>query len=591
MRLKLPLIVLIMGALLLAACQKPLQPPAKPVADTKTLRHIESGDIVGSITSPAGAYQWAAIPYAAAPVGDLRWRAPRLVPAWQGIKETLDLGVRCVQRARTADIYDDLGALVGQEDCLVLNVWTPPLVKKSIAAETQQLPVMFFIHGGSNVWGYGGQYDGQYLATRHNMVVVSINYRLGPFGWFAHSALRNTALSGPDQSPNFANLDMMAALEWVKRNIAVFGGDPDQVTIFGESAGAHDVASLLVIPRARGLFKGGIIQSGYFTSRSFKDAEFGTPIGSGWDYKGAKAVIDALDPPSDLTDMDLATFMREASAADIYVASQESGETEPGSPLIISDGILLQQPSLEDAYQDPGFEIVPVITGTNRDETKLFNVTNDKLVKKFLGILPRPRNARQYALQAEYESAIWRARSVDTQARRLTQSPGSAVYAYRFDWDEEGSFLGSDFSLLLGAGHAMELPFVFDGFDSFPVGNGHIFPENRARERDALSQAMMSYWAAFATHGKPGRGMGDNLALWQPWEKNQGQLMILDTKAGGGIRLSSEDITIESVLDALANDSRFEKVIEKCLAFLGVRGWFPEIRAQIANFEPPVCKQ
>jgi para-nitrobenzyl esterase len=588
MRLSTIITILFVGTLGLAACQK--TPVIAPVADAKTLRHIESGDLVGSITSPAGAYQWAAIPYAAPPVGDLRWRAPRPAAKWDGQRPALDLSVRCVQRARTADINDDLGKMVGAEDCLVLNVWTPAFSADALPKEDARLPVMFFIHGGSNVWGYGGQYDGQYLATRHNMVIVSINYRLGPFGWFAHSALRQSALSGPDQSPNFATLDMIAALKWVKRNIGNFGGNPDRVTIFGESAGGQDVASLIALPRAQGLFKGAIIQSGYFTTLSLDEAENGVPKGTGWVYKGARATVAALNPPQGMNGPDLAAFLRDTPANDLYKASQEDGETEPGSPLIIADNILLKAPSLEAALENPGFERVPVITGTNRDETKLFNVTNPKLVKKFLGFLPRPRDARTYALQAEYESAMWRARSVDSQARRMRAAGPSPVYAYRFDWDEEGAFMGTDFSLLLGAGHAMELPFVFNGFETFPVGSGHIFPKAKAEARNTLSHAMMSYWAAFATNGAPGRGMDGNLPEWKSWGDGQARLMILDTTDGGGVRMSDKAVSVDSVLETLQKDTRFESLKEKCMAFLGVKGWFPEISAQVRQFAHVDCK-
>ncbi len=587
---------LTLGGLGLTACQNKPKAPEPPIANMQTLRTIDTGDIVGSITPQAGAYQWAAIPYAAPPVGELRWRAPRPAAPWEGIKETLNPGVRCVQRARSADVYDDLGALVGNEDCLVLNIWSPALAKDALPSGDARLPVMFFIHGGSNVWGYGGQYDGQYLATRHNVILVSINYRLGPFGWFAHKALRETALSGPDQSPNFANFDMIEALQWVKRNISSFGGNPDRVTIFGESAGGHDVATLIALPRAQGLFHGAIIQSGYFTSHTMETAENGVPKGSGWAYKGARALVGNLNPPADLNAPDMAAFLRDASAKDVYIAAQEddgsaeNGSAEPGSPLIIADGILLKADSLEAALDNPGFDIVPVITGTNRDETKLFNVTNPKLVKKFLGFLPRPQDANQYALQAEYESAMWRARSVDTQARRLKANGPSDLYAYRFDWDEEGSVLGTDFSLLLGAGHAMELPFVFNGFATFPVGGGKIFPKDTAQERDVLSRTMMSYWAAFATHGKPGRGMDGTLPNWQQWGAGADRLIVLDTVAGGGVRMSTEEISVDSVLSDLDQDGRFKSFQEKCLAFLGVKGWFPEIRAQVDKIKHVDCK-
>lgn len=575
---------------LVSACQGKKKTASLPQVEHQSLRHIDSGDVVGSLT-PAGAYQWAGIPYAAPPVGDLRWRAPRPLAPWDGTLEALDMSKRCVQRARSADTNDDLGTLVGDEDCLYLNVWAPANAANPVSKDKPGLPVMVFIHGGSNVWGYGGQYDSEYLSTRENLVVVTINYRLGPFGWFAHPALRASAKSADDKSPNFADLDMIAALQWVKRNIGAFGGDANSVTIFGESAGGHDVASLIALPRAQGLFKGAIIESGYFTSRSMDEAENGVKKGAGWDYKGAKAVVAALSPKDGLDPAALADFMRSASARDIYEAAQENNETEPGSPLIIADNILLTAPSLEAALDNPAFPIVPVITGTNRDETKLFNITNPKLVKKFLGFLPRPRNKRVYALQAEYESATWRLRSVDTQARRLSAHNQAPVFTYRFDWDEEGSFLGTDMALLLGAGHAMELPFVFNGFATFPVGNGAVFPKSGAKERDALSSAIMGYWANFAKTGTPGKGTNGQSPLWPAWNAdNDGPVMILDTASDGGIRLSQNSITVESLVGKLDKDSRFKNIKETCQALAGMIGWFPEIRAEIRRAAHTDCK-
>ncbi len=590
MRAKSLIVLSLLAAMALGACQHKSAAPAPLAAAPQTVRQVETGKLVGAIARPSGAFQWSGIPYAAPPVGDLRWRAPRPAAPWQGTFEALDDKVRCVQRARTADLDDDLGALVGSEDCLVLNVWSPPYAPDAVPAGDAALPVMVFIHGGSNVWGYGGQYDGQYLATRHNLVIVSINYRLGPFGWLAHPALRETALREDDKSPNFADLDMIAALQWVQRNIGAFGGDPAKVTIFGESAGGHDVATLIALPRARGLFRGAIIESGYFTSHSLAQAQDGVAKDSGWAYKGGKAIAAALNPPKGLNGAALAHFMRAAPAQDVYKAAQEEGTSEAGSPLIIADGILLKAPSLEAALEQPGRVKVPVITGTNRDETKLFNITDKKLVKNLFGVLPRARNKRLYALISEYESAMWRARSVDSQARRLQRTGTAPLYAYRFDWDEEGSFLGTDFSLLLGAGHAMELPFVFNGFASFPVGNGHIFPRSGAAARDALSRAMMSYWAAFAAHGAPGRGMNQDLPAWQSWNNAPGQLMVFDTETGGGVRMAGESLSVHGVLDALNRDKRFLSRKERCMAFAGVSGWFPEIRNKVRQFAHTQCK-
>ncbi|MBL4616961.1 MAG: carboxylesterase family protein [Robiginitomaculum sp.] len=571
----------------ISACQKPAA-DLKADVDLGTLRTIENGQIAGSITDN-GNHRWAGIAFAKPPVGNLRWRAPRKPDNWEDVFHAVDASARCPQKARSTDA-DKIGKLVGSEDCLYLNVWAPAFTKEQIPQGENKLPVMVFIHGGSNVWGYGGQYDSQYLSARHDLIVVTINYRLGPLGWFFEPSLQQDNVNPDDNSPNFANLDMIAALQWVQKNVSAFGGDPNRVTIFGESAGGHNVASLMAMPRAQGLFHGAIIQSGYFTSRSITGQQQGVDEDYGWEFKGDKAIIASLAPSPEASGYKLADFLRDASVKELFAAAA-AADGEPGSPLIIRDGILIPRAGLESALENSEHEIVPFITGTNRDELKLFNIADKELMKKAFGVLPRARDPELYNLISNYQSAMWRARSVDEQAIRISQRNQNPVYAYRFDWDEEGSFLGSDFSQLLGAAHAMEIPFIFDGFEQFPIGGERIFPKAGANERDQLSAAMMSYWAEFAYTGNPGKGRNAELEIWNSWSDSpaEGQLIIFDTLSGGGTRMNQQVISSTSVYQSLGKETAELPGQTRCIILQSVISWFPETNDMAKNANIRYC--
>ena len=209
---------------------------------------VTGGEVQGSILDNGGAV-FKGIPYAKPPVGDLRWREPMPVEQWAGVRDATQFGATCMQGEGPIS-YD-----VKSEDCLFLNVWTPEWPAKS------RLPVMVWIHGGGNFAGSSGEgwTDGESL-TRHGVVLVSFNYRLGPFGFFAHPAL--TRESPNNASGNQGILDQIAALKWVHDNITKFGGDSENVTIFGESAGSLDISVLMTTPLSKGLFHHGIGQSG-----------------------------------------------------------------------------------------------------------------------------------------------------------------------------------------------------------------------------------------------------------------------------------------------------------------------------------------
>src|SRR3982751_1262089 len=215
---------------------------------------IDTGTLEGAVDSTTSVMVFRGIPYAAPPIGDLRWKPPQAPARWQGVRAARDLGHNCIQHQPYSDI-DPFTAGVS-EDCLYLNVYT-----NSLDTRANPRPVLVWIHGGGFFAGFGGEerHNGARLAQK-GAVVVTINYRLGAFGFLAHSAL--AAESPRHAAGNYGLLDQIAALQWVKRNIARFGGDPSRVTIFGESAGGMSVGSLIASPLAKGLFQRAILESG-----------------------------------------------------------------------------------------------------------------------------------------------------------------------------------------------------------------------------------------------------------------------------------------------------------------------------------------
>jgi para-nitrobenzyl esterase len=240
---------LIIGLLWMRA---PEEPAFVPTPDGATLRQTTSGTILG-YTGDKGAWVWRGIRYAKAPTGTLRWRAPvpPKPPRKGGIIETLAPGAPCPQLPSQLSGEAEPGRItVGSEDCLFLDVYAPP--------NAENAPVMLWLHGGGNTIGTGSSYSGENLAMKHGVVVVTINYRLGLFGWFSHPSL--TTGSAKDDSGNYGTLDVIRGLEWVQNNIQAFGGDADNVTLFGESAGGFDTLAMMASPLAEGLFHRAIVQ-------------------------------------------------------------------------------------------------------------------------------------------------------------------------------------------------------------------------------------------------------------------------------------------------------------------------------------------
>jgi len=574
--------VLVIGVTWVGACARDTHTTRVP--DPTSLRTLHSGDVVGSV-GDYGDHVWLGIPYAAPPVGALRWRAPQPPNVWTGTRQALAFSAICTQfPSPLGGARGRSGEPTGSEDCLYLNVYAPRFPAADLPTGEHRLPVMVWIHGGGNTIGEAGFYNGGNLAATHKLILVTMNYRLGPFGWFRHPALRGPGTNALDQSGNFGTLDLIRGLQWVQENIAAFGGDPEKVTIFGESAGGTNVYSLLLSPKASGLFQRAIVESGGLRFSDATTAERFSDDASPGDADSSNEVLVRL-LMADKQDQDRpAAKARLAAMSSTAVEQYLRGKSNfeilraytpmPGfgmirMPLAFRDGVVLPQGDPYEQLTLPqGYNRVPVIVGTNRDENKLFMFGSPEFVHRYFWIFPRLRDERYYNLSAEYLAKMWKASGADEPAARMRASDDARVFVYRFDWDEEPTVLGADLSVMLGAAHGFEIPFVFGHFDLGRAGN-RIFTARNESARKALSAQIMSYWAAFAYDSTPGRGRDGTLPEWTAWNNGPtaSKFMILDTAAGGGLRMSTDGLTPAAVMAAVDADPRLPTQRDKCMIF------------------------
>ncbi|GJL92673.1 carboxylesterase/lipase family protein [Hyphococcus sp.] len=551
-----------------AGCSKK-EAPAAPVApDENTVRMTAQGEVIGFVT-PDGAHSWRGLPFAAPPVGDLRWRAPQQPAGWEGARIATEFGARCAQMSNRLNAQEKIepGLLLGSEDCLYLDIYAPANSRLA-DAPGEKLPVMVWIHGGSNVWGRGSSYDGSRLAVHENVIIVPVQYRLGPFGFFSDPMLRADAQTPEDAAANFAILDLIASLRWVQENIGAFGGDPDNVTIFGESAGGHNVGALLASPLAKGLFQRAILQSGSFDSVPVTDAE----NANSKERNPSGAIVQKLGAQS-------AEALRGVSATRLLEAYGMGVEDRIEMPTVIADGVTVPAAGLRESLSSAEtFNPVPIITGVNRDELKFFHAASQRLTKKFLGIFLVSRDKGFYDAVAEYPSRIWRIRSVDQPAAAIAAAGGAPVYAYRFDWDEGGRFGFSDLAHLLGAAHAIEIPFVFNRFQLLGDLDNVMFRKKTAASREKLSRAMGAYWANFARDGAPS---AEGFPNWPAYSSAGGTLLRFDSNTDGGIEIMQNTDTLEKLTADLKADPRLNAE-ERCLVVEAIRFWLDGLAEEIS---------
>ena len=515
---------------------------------------------------------WDDIPYAQPPIKELRWKAPRRINDPANIILPKE-GNFCFQRPSSLGGAEGEGIYTGSEDCLYLDIIAP--AKKN----DKPLPVMFWIHGGGNTSGLKDLYDFSKMARRHDVIVVRINYRLGPFGWFTHPSVQDFQ-TGLDKSSNFGTLDIIAALHWVQENIHLFGGDKDNVTIFGESAGGHNVFSLLVSEKSKGLFHKAISMSGYTTSITPDDAykqktKSSTSNYSSWNVVN-KILKDQVESTKnrDYTKEDVRGILLNLSSEEFfkYYSERESYEE---LPLLTSDGIVIPEIGLRKSLYDPQHvNQVPTIAGSNRDEVKLWLASAEYFVEldysavgSILG-LPKVvlKDAEAFEAFNYYRSSAWKIRGVDIPLKGLYESGNQNLYSYRYDWDDHRRFLIADFKTLIGAAHATEIPLLAGNaklVGGYPLSD-LIYPAGISKFY--LSRNMMKFWTNFAKNGDPGEST--NSIDWEP-VISKGNLdlsyMILDNRKN--LKVQSTSNTFKSLSNELFYDNRVSD-LEKCVILL-----------------------
>ena len=475
------------------------------------------------------------IPYGSNPSGELRFQAPLPAPPWSGVREASEFGPIAPQPAALGGFAIPGDPSEQSEDCLSLNVWTPSI-------DGPLLPVMFFIHGGSFTSGTGASlvYRGGVLAGEGNVVVVTINYRLGALGFLGHAALqgKNGSLG------NFGLMDQVLALEWVRDNIASFGGDAKNVTIFGESAGAMSVCALLASPTANGLFHKAIVQSGPPVShRRDQSLTRGDQL----------AEILGLTSPtrSDFESIPAARFVEAVN--EFSASTPEPGEVElPLLPTI--DGVFLPGDPLSE-IENGSVAHVPLMTGTTRDEMTMFSMGDPKVSQmgreellhwlKFAlpgcdpeSVLEAFISARTQRGEAVDPPALWVAMSTEAIFRAPTvhlaeaHSPHAAkTFLYLFT--QETPIFGG----ILGSCHALELPFVFGSIRNEFVG---LFSGN-SPESQELSEQMIAAWSSFARDGVPSVS-----GIWSEFDHSRRPTQIFGPEGGQVENPRSEELDIVS---------------------------------------------
>jgi len=446
------------------------RPPAPPLA--APLAPTTAGPVLGA--TEGGVHVFLGVPYAAPPLGPLRWRPPLPPPAWTGVRAVREPAPACPQAARgSAEVPAAVGAT--SEDCLYVNVWTPSLDAGA------GLPVMVWLHGGAFRVGSASSpvYDGSALAER-GAVVVTVGYRLGLLGFFAHPALAGESGDAP---ADFGLLDQIAALSWVRDNARAFGGDPGNVTVFGESAGGISVLHLMTSPAARGLFHRAIVQSG---------GGWWEPMELDRARALALAAAEAACLPADAG----ADALRALPAEDLVAAASELATGLDFGP--IEDGMLVPGPIA--AAFEAGLEApVPLILGTNSHEAGLmkgFGIDPGAVLEP-LG----PELERVRAIYAPVEDdarlarAFWADRTFAAPARWLAERHArvAPTWLYRFGFVPERVRAATP-----GAGHGAELPYVFGSYERIPALRA-VFD----RPSRALAAALGDAWVAFARAGDP----------------------------------------------------------------------------------------
>lgn len=452
---------------------------------------LDSGLVVGS--SDNGVAVFHGVPFAAPPVGPLRWAPPQPVPAWSGERDALKAGPPCVQRVKPGAPNEGGVEEIGSEDCLTLQVYAPVAAKRA--------PVMVWLYGGGNVLGSSslGAYDGSAFA-RDGVILVAVNYRLGALGFFAHPALTKAA-GAREPLANYGLMDQIAALRWVKKNIKAFGGDPNNVTLFGESAGGQDTLALLATPSARGLFQKAIVESG-----------------GGWseavDLAKAEGEGEALAQKAGAPEHATLDQLR-ALTPDALVAA--TGRVGP----VVDGRLMVETPT--QAFLRGHAADVPLIIGSNSYEASLIAAVPAKLAVSQAPAMLQAAYAGEKLDDQGLANALFTDGFMGAPARWVAAkaSSGAPSYLYYFSYVPE-----SRRGHVPGAAHATEIPFVFDSWGRLGKLGLGVTP---GADTLQMTQTMHACWVAFAKNGRPEKCAPGG---WPAYDPTKDQLMEFGLSSG-----------------------------------------------------------
>jgi para-nitrobenzyl esterase len=503
------------------------------------------GKVAGS-DGGNNSWVWNGIPYAKPPVGHLRWKAPQNPDRWWDIRQSTQCDV-CTQPQMSL-LWVPANKVIGSEDCLYAKVYRPK-------TDAKNLPVYIWIHGGSNYFGGALYYDASILASQANMVVVVIQYRLGPLGWFYYPPL-NPGGTPEGTSGNYGTLDTIKAVKWVRENIAAFGGNPHNIMVGGQSAGGFNTQNLLMSPLAHGLFHKAFIES---------PGGVVVPIAIG--SAQANAVIDKLlaadgKTRATMSDAQIAVYLRGKTAETIERAVMDATGSIPRgtiSPFI--DGTVIPG-TFADMVSTGQYSHIPIVMGSTKYELKPFLPVGlwhgafnflagtGTFASIFASPYP-PQIAYEYC--GYFPARSWKATMVDSLAR-LMRPQQDDVYTFFFQWggsSTSSSDVPSELAFLYGAGHAMDIPFFF-GWD-YDVYGLSLFNATNKPGRVALQQAMMSYLTHFATTGNPN---GAGLVPWEQWSNTTGgpkSITFDATNTDAAITMGTWELTHTQVVGEISS--------------------------------------
>jgi para-nitrobenzyl esterase len=529
---------------------------SQPLYKASTAQQVQYGTVAGLKDESTGTLSWLGVPYAKPPVAELRWKAPQDPDPWSGVLETKAFASSSLQSKR--------GVVSGSEDCLYLNIWRPN-------TDEENLPVLVFAHGGGNRTRSGESFVGDILAAKTNSIVISINYRLGPMGWFRHPALRTG--DPKDDSGNFGLLDIFKSLTWVQENIKSFGGSPDKVTLAGLSAGGRDALVALISPLAEGLFHQ---VAAFSAGMTLAETESGDQAS---EQVLAKLVIsqghatneaEAVEWLAEKSNQELAGYLKSVDAEAFLPLYADSAIKMKPFPHLFKDGHVIPKEGFE-LLRRGDYHKVPVLLGSTATEFSVFAVFDPYFMPAIMdqSIFSKPELLDTYQKTVHYGSQIYSGFNVENVAEALTANPSQPpVYGYRFGWGTLDGVTALPPKILFGSPHGGEMDFL-TGHETSEINAffvGSYYTDQNKPGRDALSHLLMSYIGNFLHTADPN---GPGLSTWEAWSGECERILKLNaSKDAIVVAMSEESFEKNEVVKEMKEtltDEQFNLIVDQLL--------------------------